>query len=422
MLGRERRQLQYRMMRQGAGCCTAVAEIFVHRSRHGGLHISRNPSQLLLVFIVNNYDNDGITKVDRSVRCAEAAFASRIVPKTTFPLLRVGSILTFNDSSGLKYACPHGVFVSLTPGDPTLWSGVIFIRKGPYAPSILRFQISFPPNYPALPPLVTFSTDMFHPLITPLTTYMYTTDIQDSGTVSATDEERLPPGGFSLRDGFPAWFGRASRRSADRSRNDNVQTPTRGSRGVESPVSGVSTGSASPTPGQISVGSGRSTGGDSGGKKVSTYEVLRYIRSTFDDDQVIDAIPLEAAGNPGAWHAWRTYRIKLGIPPPIDDAEVENIPEAASDVSGSRGPRQTPKDAAASVTARKPGQWNWDGVWEDRVKKGIDASISDAVLFGASIGDDLIHFLSMEPEQIETIKENIQRSLETVEPQRRGVT
>lgn len=33
-------------------------------------------------------------------------------------------------SAGLKQTCPPGVFVSLTPGDPSLWSGVIFVRKG----------------------------------------------------------------------------------------------------------------------------------------------------------------------------------------------------------------------------------------------------------------------------------------------------
>src|SRR3954468_18567199 len=94
----------------------------------------------------------------------------------------------------------------------------IHISTGPYAPAVLRFQISFPATYPTLPPLVTFSTDVFHPLLTPLTTYTYTTGSSDTDTVSATDEERLPPGGFSLRHGFPQWFGRA-RRSAASSRN-----------------------------------------------------------------------------------------------------------------------------------------------------------------------------------------------------------
>jgi hypothetical protein len=42
--------------------------------------------------------------------------------------------LISSHSSSLKYACPHGVFMSLTPGDPTLWSGVIFVRKGAYSP------------------------------------------------------------------------------------------------------------------------------------------------------------------------------------------------------------------------------------------------------------------------------------------------
>ncbi len=150
-------------------------------------------------------------------------------------------------SAGLKQACPHGVFVSLTPGDPTLWSGAIFVRKGPYATAVLRFQISFPDTYPNLPPLVTFSTDMFHPLITPLTTYTYTTDIQDNGTVSATDEERLPPGGFSLRHGFPAWFGRASR-----SRQTSAQHPPRPD---QTPPRSTGGGSLSNTP-----GSGAATG------------------------------------------------------------------------------------------------------------------------------------------------------------------
>lgn len=112
----------------------------------------------------------------------------------------------------------------MEPRDPTNLS------KGPYGKAILRFQISFPPSYPNLPPLVTFSTDMFHPLITPLTTYMYTTDIHDSGTVSATDDERLPPGGFSLRHGFPGWFGRGSRDSGSRkSSGQHLQTPSRSS-------------------------------------------------------------------------------------------------------------------------------------------------------------------------------------------------
>ena len=39
------------------------------------------------------------------------------------------SVLT-GDSSTLKHAQLDGVFVSITPGDPSLWVGVIFVRKG----------------------------------------------------------------------------------------------------------------------------------------------------------------------------------------------------------------------------------------------------------------------------------------------------
>ncbi|KAH6717293.1 ubiquitin-conjugating enzyme/RWD-like protein [Leptodontidium sp. MPI-SDFR-AT-0119] len=356
---------------------------------------------------------------------------------SNLPAVRKQHLLV--EFSSLKYACPHGVFMSLMPGDPTLWSGVLFIRKGPYAPSILRFQISFPPTYPLLPPLVTFSTDIFHPLITPLTTYMYTTDIQDGGTVSATDEERLPPGGFSLRHGFPGWFGRASRRSAERSRGGvggQMQTPGRGGgsmSGVSSPGSVVSGMSGSPTPG--TTGSGDGVGGKR--EEISTYEVLRYIRSTFDDDAVLDQVPLEAAGNPGAWHAWRSYRIKAGkILPPLPGPAtatsnpVEGKEKAWADGSSDDGSSSGVHDGyqrlaggtSAPMAARRPGEWNWEGVWEVRVRKGVDNSVAEAVLFGRDAGDDLIRFLNLDEAEVEGVMERVRLGVErSDDAQRRGV-
>jgi hypothetical protein len=112
--------------------------------------------------------------------------------------------------------------MSLTPGDPTIWTGVLFVQNGPYASAILRFQIRFPTSYPDVPPVVIFTTDIFHPLLVPLTTYTFTTGSSSEDPVSARDEERLPPGGFSLRHGFPRWFVRAQRSvtsSAASSRN-----------------------------------------------------------------------------------------------------------------------------------------------------------------------------------------------------------
>ncbi|KAI1806159.1 UBC-like protein [Daldinia bambusicola] len=311
------------------------------------------------------------------------------------PALRKQHLLV--EFAGLKQTYPEGIFVSLTPGDPSLWSGVLFVRDGPYAPAVLRFQISFPDSYPRLPPLVTFSTDMFHPLITPLSTYMYSTDVHDNGTVSATDAERLPPGGFSLRHGFPGWFRRSSRglntgSSAQSSgQQDEQQTPHR-----PPPPSMSSAG----TPGSKGSAVGMSPGfAETNRKEISTYEVLRYIRNTFSDEDVLDSIPLEAAGNPGAWHAWRTHRIDNG-----------KVFSDTSDNTDSTDAKPTPKETPDSP--RRPGDWNWEGVWEERVKKAVTASLSEPVLYGGvGAADDVIRFLNMEESDVETVKDNLIRTL-----------
>ncbi|KAK7957101.1 Ubiquitin-conjugating enzyme [Apiospora aurea] len=343
----------------------------------------------------------------------------------SLPALRKQNLLV--EFAGLKQSCPEGIFVSLTPGDPALWTGVVFVRDGPYAPAVLRFQISFPDAYPRLPPLVTFSTDMFHPLITPLTTYMYSTDVQDNGTVSATDEERLPPGGFSLRHGFPDWFGRRSSSSRSRADSSHEQAQTTPPRNPPKSSSGAGSGG---TPGsRASAATGNFPGfADTAKTDISTFEVLRYIRSTFDDEAVLDAIPLEAAGNPGAWHAWRTHRHDSGkdftaisttttttattSPPPAVPQPAAGDDEVPPPVPAKD---DAPVAAAAAAGIRKPGEWNWEGVWEARVKKGVDASVSEAVLYGgtgAAAGDDVIRFLSMEEGDVEAVKENLLRTLE----------
>ncbi|GAB1318942.1 hypothetical protein MFIFM68171_09152 [Madurella fahalii] len=332
--------------------------------------------------------------------------------------------------AGLKQACPHGIYVSLTPGDPSLWSGVMFVRKGPYATAIMRFYISFPDTYPSLPPLVTFSTDMFHPLITPLTTYMYSTDVQDGGTVSASDDERLPPGGFSLRHGFPGWFGRGSRARATATATATREAPMegatkrRGSSGAEAavmmtppPRSAVvtATGTGAVTPGSAmsgaSVASSSATTTTPGfaqtrRRDVSTYEVLRYIRSTFDDEDMLDSVPLEAAGNPGAWHAWRTHRRQAAAA-----ANNKALPGSVAENPAGQGTSST-GEAQGEPAARRPGEWNWEGVWEERVKRGIAASLSEGVLYGnAGAADEVINFLSMDDAEVEGAKANLLRTL-----------
>ena len=52
-------------------------------------------------------------------------------------------------------------------------------------------------------------------------------------------------------------------------------------------------------------------------------------------------------------------------------------------------------DAAAtdkkSPADRRPGEWNWEGVWEQRVEKAIAASLSEPVLYGGvGAADDVV--------------------------------
>lgn len=262
---------------------------------------------------------------------------------------------------------------------------------GPYASAIVRFQIRFPDVYPDLPPLVTFATDVFHPLIVPLTTYTFSTNSASDDPVSATDEERLPPGGFSLRHGFPHWFGRAKRRSgvASGKSSRNVSGPSTGTASVDAgkaPSGPATEGNASE--GRSSgVGSPNDPVDEDRGtndepsriaqvpsvdqftepkKFVPVAELLDYIRSTFDDAEVLDSLPSEAAGNPGAWHAWKAHR------------------------RGGAGPGDLKR---GSPQARLPGDWHWDGIWARRVQDEIAVSHSDPMLFGSSArgsGDDMV--------------------------------
>lgn len=306
--------------------------------------------------------------------------------------------------------------MSITPGDPTLWSSVLFVRSGvycpfciyqldltlncpgPYASAVLRFQIRFPTSYPDLPPLVTFSTDVFHPLIVPLTTYTFSTGASTEDPVSATDEERLPPGGFSLRHGFPHWFGRAKKSeiaSTASSRAESVRS--------QRVAGGDIAGGDNPETGSIQA---KTLGEDIAleqqqypglpppRKTVPVAELLDYIRSTFDNETVLDSLALEAAGNPGAWHAWKAHR------------------------GDSNGPAGANDPKRATPQARLPGDWHWDGVWARRVQSEVEASHSEPMLYGSSaraVGDEMIRFSHMDDATLSSVIEKIVPQVEGVQ-------
>ncbi|OAG39704.1 hypothetical protein AYO21_05979 [Fonsecaea monophora] len=259
------------------------------------------------------------------------------------------------DFSALRGHCPDGLYVSLTPGDPCVWAAVIFVRKGPYAGAILRFQISFPDTYPDLPPLITFSTDIFHPLIVPLTTYTFSASSLDaSGTVSASDGYRLPPGTFSLRYGFPQWF--------------TTSTSSEGSS-----LNAIKQGDSHPLVHRSSTSDGKAASESPQidprpqNRGLIILNLLQHVQDAFEDEGLLDRLPLETVGDPSAWHAWRAHRGRVERP-------VESLTPATEG-----------KDAAPS-SPKNPGEWKWDGVWESRVRNGIEASISEATLFGSTAG------------------------------------
>ena len=190
--------------------------------------------------------------------------------------------------------------------------------------------------------------------------------------MSAADRDRLPPGGLSLRYGFPEWFD---------SGKDGLSNKDVASSNVESEKHNVASelkplGSASQPP--------------------LTVEVLQYIRIVFDTETMLDSVPLEAAANPGAWHAWRSYRARV---PGGRASPATNLPSSPSDTTSERStsPRQQPGGA------RRPAEWNWQGVWEDRVKKSVQASISEPMLF-AGDNNDVICFSKMDTEAVQQLK------------------
>ncbi|KAK2591652.1 hypothetical protein QQS21_010666 [Conoideocrella luteorostrata] len=220
---------------------------------------------------------------------------------------------------------------------------------------------------------------------------MYTTDIQDNGTVSATDHERLPPGGFSLRHGFPEWFRRGKHAGSDR-----TNAP---------PIGSSATSPESPnanTPSYLQAGK----------PNVSIYSILKYVRSTFDSAEMLDSVPFAAAGNPGAWHAWRTHRLKQGKLSNQQPGTVHSTQPNEPSVAPAEKEKETLPSPNSAI--RQPGEWNWDGVWEDRVKKGVAACLTEPVLYGGSgVPDEMIRFLPMEETDIESVKENIRRTLDS---------
>ena len=139
---------------------------------------------------------------------------------------------------------------------------------------------------------------------------------------------------------------------------------------------------------------------------ISAIKVLEYAKKAFEDDALLDSLPLDAAGNQGAWHAWQAHR--------------RGTKQEKSNGSSTFMGNATTKESKSSVS------WNWDRVWADRVKKNISTSVSDSVLYGSTAASDAMvripsnvisdtrltamtkmNFHDLDDETIQSIKEQI---------------
>lgn len=227
---------------------------------------------------------------------------------------------------------------------------------------MLRFEITFTASYPERPPVVTFLSDVFHPLVAPLTTYTHTSRA-GSDRFGTADDGKLPPGGLTLRHGFPEWYVLSTA----------VPLATSSAAEPADVIQPVADGDATLFKPPRTVIDTRSSAEL---EPPHVIEVLQYMRVIFDTDAVIDSVPLDVAANPGAWHAWKSYHNR------VLGSKTASPHRRPLDVSHDQRDRSMSPNKQQPGGARRPGEWNWNGVWEDRVKKAVQASISDATLFG----------------------------------------
>ncbi|KPI37260.1 uncharacterized protein AB675_1523 [Cyphellophora attinorum] len=263
----------------------------------------------------------------------------------------------------------EGVYVTLSPDSPADWVGVLFVRDGPYESAILRFTIHFPDDFPDVAPVITFSTDVFHPLVVPLTQYTFSAGTLDASTsASASDDARLPPGAFNLRHVFPGWFTRdqivGSGQNADLNRGsseNHTQDPCATSATAENIADSSQT----------------------------AINILKHLKEAFENASVLDNVEFGAVGNPSAWHAWRAYR---GL---------------STTQTRGRSPSRSQEPERSPSSPKQMSDWNWEGVWESRVRNAVETSISEAGLFS---NQSLVKFAKIDASQLKEIRQQIQTS------------
>lgn len=334
---------------------------------------------------------------------------------------------------------------------------MLFVREGPYASLTARFSLSFPVHAythqhsttaaigteTALgstsgsgsgseskskfaPPLLTFQTDVFHPLIVPLTTYTFSGGGGGGGSeegVSSKDvEERLPPGAFRVRWGGEGWFADVgSGLGKEVVEGDGRDGGGRDEFGKDGEVNGAdihdeagqseipstndsTTDSANSqhTPDNLSTPrlSNHSVNPQDSPQHTSptvstTLALLHHLHASFTKADFLDTIPLSHAANTSAWHAWRSYRDLPQIDFQMAPAQHESGRSPTSVTATTTGINTTSANREATQptlhnqtqtqninSPRHPRNWNWDGLFESRVSSSVRESNSDFALYG----------------------------------------
>ena len=279
------------------------------------------------------------------------------------------------------------------PGNLAQWNGIYFVHRGklsynplraapdfltasagPYASAVLRFHVNIPTS-PSRPPIITLRSEVFHPLVTPVTTHLHAVDSLDSEKKSTQNGRELPPGGLSIVPGFPIRFSRNEPQVIRRLSVEGF-APASENAAVTENVGEVESGSSAGS----HTGPLQDTGfGDSDTEQFDMVKVLEYIKVAFEDECFLDTLSMDVAVNAGAWKAWQAHRgIKKDSPESLDS----ETPLVTHRRSGSIF-------RARNRVVRAPGEWSWEGVWADRVAKNVEASISKPVLYGRNEDDSV---------------------------------
>ena len=176
-----------------------------------------------------------------------------------------------------------------------------------------------------------------------------------------------------LKEGFPEWYDQSGGGSSSSKASEvTASTKQQGDQSTAAGESGGETQEPTATP----------------ASPPHIVKVLQYLRLAFCAPEIVDSVPLSSAANPSAWHAWRSYRAKaLGEQRSQSPAALPGAAAASGDASSDRS--LSPRAAQQPGGARRPGEWNWSGVFEDRVRKVVASSRADATVFGGGgeLGD-----------------------------------